>query len=165
MFTIAATMVALAAFGTAWLVAEPASSDAPAATLQIAGSGQRESSADPSRGAAAAPSSQVSTTSVRPAVSSDPIAGALHVTRPADTAEPFETIRIRGTYRGRGGTFLEVQLWTDGTWRAFPVPAKTDQSGQFTAFVELGRPDRYRLRVRDPQSGVTSEPFVLVIKE
>ena len=47
---------------------------------------------------------------------------------------------------------------------AFPMPAKTDESGQFTAFVELGQPGRYRLRVVDPDSGVTSKPFVLVIK-
>jgi hypothetical protein len=47
---------------------------------------------------------------------------------------------------------------------AFPVPAKTDQSGQFTAYVELGQPGRYRLRVLDPGSGVKSEPFLLVIK-
>jgi hypothetical protein len=29
--------------------------------------------------------------------------------------------------------------------------------------VELGQPGRYRLRVVDPESGVTSETFVLVI--
>ena len=36
--------------------------------------------------------------------------------------------------------------------------------GQFTADVEFGQPGRYRLRVRDPDSGVTSKPFVLVIE-
>jgi hypothetical protein len=44
------------------------------------------------------------------------------------------------------------------------VPTKTDQSGQFTAHVELGQPGPYRLRVLDPDSGVTSKPFVLVIE-
>ena len=38
------------------------------------------------------------------------------------------------------------------------------QSGQFTAYVEFGQLGRYRLRVLDPDSGVTSRPFVLVIK-
>ena len=46
----------------------------------------------------------------------------------------------------------------------FPLPAKTDQSGQFTAYVELGQPGRYRLRVLDPDSGMTSKPSALVIK-
>jgi hypothetical protein len=51
-----------------------------------------------------------------------------------------------------------------GRWHAFPLPAKTDQSGQFTAYVELGQPGRYRLRVLDPDSRVTSKPSVLEIK-
>ena len=61
-------------------------------------------------------------------------------------------------------TFLRVQRWEEGKWLAFPVPTKTDQSGRFTAYVEFGQPGRYRVRVLDPDSGVTSEPFVLVIK-
>jgi hypothetical protein len=56
-----------------------------------------------------------------------------------------------------------VQRWEGGGWLAFPLPTKTDKSGQFTAFVEFGQPGRYRLRVLDPDSGVTSETFVLVI--
>ena len=59
---------------------------------------------------------------------------------------------------------LRVELWEGGTWQAFPLPTKTDRTGRFTAYVELGRPGRYRLRVLDPDSGVTSKPFVLVIK-
>ena len=81
-----------------------------------------------------------------------------------DSARPFETVRIQGTYRGGADTFLRVQRWEGGKWLDFPLPTKTDQSGQFTAYVELGQPGRYRLRVLDPDSGVTSKPFVLVIK-
>ena len=51
-----------------------------------------------------------------------------------------------------------------GKWLDFPVPTKTDQTGQFTAYVELGQPGRYQLRILDPESGVTSTSFVLVIK-
>ena len=83
---------------------------------------------------------------------------------PADSAKPFQTVPIQGTYRGRADAFLRVQLWERHRWRAFPLAATTDQSGQFTAYVELGRPGRYWLRVLDPDSGVTSKPFVLVIK-
>jgi hypothetical protein len=82
-----------------------------------------------------------------------------------DTARPFEAVRIQGTYGGGADAFLRVERWEGGKWLAFPVPAKTDQSGRFTAHVELGQPGRYRLRVLDPDSGVTSKPFVLVIEE
>ena len=82
----------------------------------------------------------------------------------AASARPFEAVRIQGTYRGGTGTFLRVQRWEGGKWRDFPVPTKTDQSGQFITQAEFGKPGRYRLRVVDPDSGVTSEPFVVVIK-
>jgi len=81
-----------------------------------------------------------------------------------DSARPFQTVRIQGTYHGGGDTFVRVQRWEGGKWLDFPLPTKTDQSGQFTAYVELGQPGRYRLRVLDPDSGVTSKTFVLVIK-
>ena len=81
-----------------------------------------------------------------------------------DSARPFETVRIQGTYRGGADTFLRVQRWEGGKWLAFPVPTKTDQSGQFIAHVEFGQPGRYQLRVLDPGSGTASKPFVLVIK-
>jgi hypothetical protein len=80
-----------------------------------------------------------------------------------DRARPFEAVRIQGTYRGEGDTFLRVQRWEGGKWLDFPLPTKTDSSGRFTAFIELGQPGRYRLRVLDPDSGVASKPFVLVI--
>jgi hypothetical protein len=79
------------------------------------------------------------------------------------SAKPFETIRIQGTYRAGADTFLRVQRWEGGEWLDFPVPTKTEQSGQFTAYVELGQPGNYRLRVLDPVSGVKSKTFVVVI--
>jgi hypothetical protein len=81
----------------------------------------------------------------------------------ADSARPFQTVRIEGTRRGGPDTFLRVQHWEGGKWLSFPLPAKTDRWGQFTAFVEFGQPGRYRLRVLDPVSGVTSKTLVLVI--
>jgi hypothetical protein len=80
------------------------------------------------------------------------------------SARPFQPVRIQGTYRGGPDTFLQVQRWEGGNWLNFPLPSKTDQSGQFTTYVELGQPGQYRLRVLDPDSGVTSKPFVLAIK-
>jgi len=43
------------------------------------------------------------------------------------------------------------------------LQTKTDKSGQFTAYVELGPPGRYRVRVLDPRSGVKSKPSEVVI--
>jgi hypothetical protein len=83
---------------------------------------------------------------------------------PADSAEPFQIVPIRGTHRGGADTFLRVERWEDGKWVPFPLPAKTDQSGEFTVYVELGQPGQYRLRVLDPDSGVTSKPSAVVVK-
>jgi hypothetical protein len=89
---------------------------------------------------------------------------AIQVKDVAASARPFETVRIRGSYRDGADTLLRVQRWEDGKWLAFPIPTKTDKSGQFTAYVELGQPGHYRLRLLDPSTGLTSKPFVLVIR-
>jgi hypothetical protein len=81
-----------------------------------------------------------------------------------NSARPFETVRVQGTYRGGAETFLRVQRWEKGKWLAFPIPTKTDQSGKFTTYVEFDQPGRYQLRVLDPGSGAASKPFVLMIK-
>jgi hypothetical protein len=91
-------------------------------------------------------------------------AEGIHVQAPADSARPFQTVPIPGAYHGGADKFLQVQRWEKGRWRAFPLLTKTDQSGQFTAYVELGEPGLYWLRVLDPDSGVKSKQFLLVIK-
>jgi hypothetical protein len=83
----------------------------------------------------------------------------------ATSARPFEAVRIQGAYRGGAGTFLRLQRWEAGKWLDFPLPTKTDESGQFITQAEFGRPGRYWLRVLDPDSGVMSKPFVVVIKD
>jgi hypothetical protein len=82
----------------------------------------------------------------------------------ADSARPFQRVRIQGTYRGGADTLLRVQRREGGKWLAFPLPTKTNHLGQFTTYVEFGKPGRYQLRVLDPDTGVTSKPFLLVIK-
>ena len=153
----------LAASSAAWLIAEPASSGAPTAALQNAGRDQPRSAARVSP--TAAPRTPVPTPTTSDADAADPVVETIQVQDSAITAEPFETVRIRGVYRGGAQRFLQVQWWADGSWQSFPVPSKTDASGAFTAYVELSRPDDYRLRVRDAQSDVTSQPFTLVIKD
>ena len=88
----------------------------------------------------------------------------IQVEKVVDSARPFQTIQIQGTYYGGANTFLRVQRWEGGKWLDFPLTTKTDQSGKFSAYVEPGGPGRYQLRVLDPDSLVTSKPFFLVIK-
>jgi len=105
-----------------------------------------------------------------PSSASDPRSGSAEEQRTiqledfAGSAKPFQTVRIQGTYRGGGDTFLRVQRSEGGKWLDFPLPTKTNELGRFTAYVELGQPGRYALRVLDPDSGVTSKILVLVIK-
>ena len=155
----AAALVLLATSSAAWLIAEPASSGAPpAATIQ---SGQSAARVSPT----ADPGTPEPTPTPRTTAGSDPVLETIQVEGSGVTAEPFETVPIRGTYRGGAQRFLQVQWRVNGSWQAFPVPAKTDESGQFTAYVEMSRPNDYRLRVRDPQSGVTSDSFTLLVKD
>jgi serine/threonine protein kinase len=147
LLVLAAALVIVTGSATAWLVGAPDSSGVSAPITQSPVAGELPSSADPSQ---AAPSG------------SPP--ASIRLRSSVDSAKPFQAARIQGTYPGGAGTFLRVQRWEEGAWLTFPVPAKTDQSGQFTVYVELGQPGRYRLRVLDPGSGATSEPVVLVIK-
>jgi hypothetical protein len=112
---------------------------------------------------AALPVTTTSTTATASPTSSS-TSPAIQLENPADAAKPFQTVQIQGTYRGGADTSLRVQRWEGGQWLDFPLPAVTDQTGQFTAYVELGGPGRYRLRLLDPNSGVTSTPSELVIK-
>jgi tRNA A-37 threonylcarbamoyl transferase component Bud32 len=147
---LAAASVTLIASGTAWLISEPASLGVPAALTQ---------SSDP------APSTSTTTSGAGASTGSGSAEQeTIELADSAHSAKPFQTVRIQGMYRDRADTFLRVQLWESGQWQAFPLLTKTDQSGQFTAYVELGRPGHYRLRVLDPDSGVKSKSYVIVIK-
>lgn len=144
---LAAALVTVVGSGTVWLISEPASSGVSEAITQSAHPG-----GPPNTGTSFDARPPATTTQV------------IQLTDSADSAKPFQTVRYQGTYLGGADTILHVQRWDGAKWEAFPIPAKTDQSGQFTAFVELGKPGQYRLRVVDPGSGVTSTPFVLVIE-
>ena len=89
----------------------------------------------------------------------------IQVEAPADSAKPFQTVPISGTYHGGADTLLRLQRWEGGRWRTFPLSAKTDGAGRFTAYVEMGQPGLHWLRVRDPGSGVKSKSFLLVVRD
>jgi hypothetical protein len=122
--------------------------------------GRQSSNVDPSH------ASDRSTTTATPGAGGSTVSDqeAIQLDGSAFSAKPFQPVRIQGTYAGSADTFVRVQRLEEGRWLDFPLPAKTDQSGRFTVYVELGQPGRYWLRVLDPLSGKTSKPFVLVIK-
>jgi serine/threonine protein kinase len=162
---LAAALVTVIALATAWLTSEPTPSAVPTAMTQSSTPGRSSSSASPSP--ASDPRPQTSTTT--PGAGDSTRSGSAEVETiqledSTDFAKPFQTVPIRGTHRGGAHTFLRVERWEGGKWVPFPLQAKTDQSGQFTAYVELGQPGRYRLRVLDPDSRVTSKPSVLEIR-
>ena len=83
---------------------------------------------------------------------------------PVTDAQPFETVRIHGTYHGGPEAHVIVEVREDAQWRPFPLSPKTDRLGRFITHVELGEPGPHWLRVLDPRTKVTSDPFVLVIE-
>ena len=162
---LAAALVALIAPATAWLTSEPTPSAVPTAITQSSAASQSSSSAGPSPASDPRPPSS----STAPDAGGSTGSGSaemetIQLEDSVDSAKPFQIVPIRGIHRGGADTFLRVERWEGGKWVPFPLPTKPDESGQFTAYVELGQPGRYRLRVLDPDSGVTSKPSAVVIR-
>ena len=158
--TLAAALATVVVSSTAWLLTEPISSGAPVT------SGPNSA---PTPGTTAGPTRSPASVLIALPEAVPVGAGArtekaeIRVQNPLHTAVPFQTVPVRGTYRGGADTFVRVQRWEGGRWQAFPVPAKTDRTGAFTAYVELAEPRRHRLRVVDVRGEVTSDSFVVVI--
>ena len=76
----------------------------------------------------------------------------------------FETVAISGVLDGApAGTTLRVQHREQGRWVSFPLPTTTDAAGRFTAYVEMGAPGSYELRVLDPATRRTSRVVTLQV--
>jgi serine/threonine protein kinase len=161
---LAAALFIVTAPATAWLISEPTSSDVPAAITQIATPGGTSSSAGPSTASDPGPPTSSTRSGAGDNGSAPTKQKTIQLENYPDSARPFQTVPIQGTYHGGSGTFVQVQRLEEGTWLPNPVPAKTDQSGQFTVYIELPQPGPYRVRVVDPDSGVKSKPSVLVIR-
>jgi hypothetical protein len=74
------------------------------------------------------------------------------------SASLYVTVPVDGRVHGvSAGTIVRVQYRrVQGTrWRHFPIPARTDASGRFTAYVDPG-PGSFELRVRVPSIEATS---------
>ena len=104
-----------------------------------------------------------------PTAASSPQTGAdaIVLARKAYEAEPFRVVRVSGTVRtpspaARDQVHLEVRKGAG--WSTFPLPAVTGAEGRFTAFVSLGSPGRYRLRVVAAGGGPVSDPFLVTVR-
>ncbi|HEU5485102.1 MAG TPA: protein kinase, partial [Microlunatus sp.] len=160
----AATLVAVAIPGTIWWADDSTSSKASTGIAQ--GVAERGSTAEnsPTPATAEVGSPSPPRTTVGRGDTIEQSTETISLAKTAQSARPFETLPVRGSYSGGADTFVRVQRWEGGDWRAFPVPAKTSRTGEFTVYVELAQPRRYRLRVADPQTGVASAPFDVVVR-
>lgn len=73
-----------------------------------------------------------------------------------------ERIYLRGTYRGAGGTTLQVQRFQGG-WGDFPVSA-TVRGGTFETYVQSGQEGPNRFRVVDASTGRASAPVTVTLR-
>lgn len=91
-------------------------------------------------------------------------AGAVALAADRSAAAPGERVTLTGTVAGAGpGVDLVVQREEGGQWADFPAETTTGPGGQFTVYVELGRPGDNVLRVTDPVSGVVSDPVTVTV--
>ncbi len=157
---LSALLIAVITTAAFWLSERSApSGSAPALTLN----------ATPISRASSASAPQASDLDAAPAkpknsAGASPGHTGIELELPLESAQSFEAVRIQGTYPAGPDTYLRVQRRQGEEWLAFPLPTKTDESGRFTTYVELGQPGRYSLRIVDPKSRTESEPFVLVVK-
>lgn len=78
---------------------------------------------------------------------------------------PFKTVSITGVDHGAGAArTLRVEHREQDRWTRFPIPASTRDSGRFTAYVEMGAPGSYRLRIVDVRTNEASPVITLDIE-
>lgn len=88
----------------------------------------------------------------------------MRITAESLVVRPFETLRLDGKYvASDGATTLRVQRGQSDRWITFPLPVTTDQSGNFTAYVELGKTGRHLLRVMDPTRNAISNVISVTV--
>ena len=81
---------------------------------------------------------------------------------PTGSVAPATPVPVQGRYtRAESGTRLVIERRQGSTWVRFPLPTATRADGRFRTFVALTEPGSYRLRVRDPEAGLTSDVSVL----
>jgi hypothetical protein len=81
------------------------------------------------------------------------------------TVRRHEIVPLTGRYVAHSGTkqSLHVQVRRHRRWITFPLPAVSNQSGRFKAFVELGHRGVNRLRVIDRSTGHVSNVTAVTV--
>jgi hypothetical protein len=78
------------------------------------------------------------------------------------TAGPMETFDLTGVYSGGEGSILQVQRFTGGSWRDFPVTASvSDETFQTSVATSYSGPNRFR--VVDTDTGLESNEVRVTI--
>ena len=72
-----------------------------------------------------------------------------------------QRITLTGSYRGNGGSALQVQRF-EGRWTDFPVTV-TVTAGRFSTYITTGHTGVNRLRVLDPTTGRASDPVRVTV--
>lgn len=80
----------------------------------------------------------------------------------ATSAGPMETFDLTGVYPGGEGAILQVQRFTGGSWRDFPVTASvSDETFQTSVATSYSGPNRFR--VVDTDTGLESNEVRVTI--
>ncbi len=75
---------------------------------------------------------------------------------------PMEQIDLTGVYPGGEGAVLQVQRFTDGSWRDFPVTVPVSNE-TFSTYVQTSQAGRNRFRVVDTDSDLRSNVVRITI--
>lgn len=129
-----------------------------AAPTRVAPTTSERVTAPPSGAATGPPSADGTRAAVPPA--------RFRVQAPAAAVSPFQTVPLRGRCPIKQGPVNLLVQWRErGSWETFPLRPRTDRDGHFTAYVELGRPGRYHLRVVNPSTGLASNVVRVTVNE
>jgi hypothetical protein len=117
----------------------------------------------------AVPSGGSTTATATPSAggSGSPTDGAIVLTRTTLAGHPFRVVPVAGEWKAPHSTSrrkVRVEVARDGVWTPFPLPAVTDSSGRFTAFLNLEAPGRYQVRVVGNGGEPASAPATVIVR-
>ena len=142
-----------------WLVVLARSTTSPDASPPAAEVGQpdREAGRSPTPPPSQTPSPSPTPSAGTPSASPNDESGQVTLELRTYVANAYETVPIHGVLTGaETATTLRVQHLQRGRWESLPLPTTTDSAGRFTAYVDLGAPGTYQVRVLDPRTGEAS---------
>ena len=82
--------------------------------------------------------------------------GSFQLRLSKESAEPYENIVWRGTFRGRGGSQLELQNKQGSEWADYRESAVVAGNGRYRGTFSVGAVGVNEFRVVDPRTGMVS---------